>query len=342
MRNRSSGCSRGAALLLFVAIASALQASGVTAPALWMAPGGMPALRHGDVDHLYRIIGKVRFLLFWAGADDVGGARITWRGGDRDQVVSLLIGSEPRRAPRGVNEWGYTREEVAGDATTIFGLRTVSDGASPDAAEARRTRGGRLAEFGALCSTVSAVDAESRTATASVPRDVTYRDLGRVLEVLERTAAWKRRQTPRPAGVAPGFLTAVDQLMQVSAASAREIGTAPKVPRLAYVYQDAVYDLIPRRVERVPQLRTHSGVFQNLLRADVLVRNRATGSTTEFRVTYGTEGSLAGVPVSAQYQPNWWFKIELELDEDVDVPDDPANQASLRQRIDALCRFPVD
>jgi hypothetical protein len=184
---------------------------------------------------------------------------------------------------------------------------------------------------------VSTVDAESRTTTVDVSRDVTYRDFGRVLDVLERGASWKQLQTPRPPGVAPGFLTALDQMMRSSAASAGEVRTAAKVPRLTYVYKDAVYDLIARRVERVPQLRTHSRTFQNLLRTDLSVRNRATGVTTDFRVAYGTEGSLSGVPVYAQYQPNWWFKVELELDDRGEAPEDPASALSFRQRIDALC-----
>jgi hypothetical protein len=340
-RDRPSGA-QGTALHLLAAIVAACPATALTAPGLVLGQGSSVAERRGDVDHLYRIVGKVRFLLFWAGADDVGGARITWRDGDRDQVVSLLIGSEPQRAPRSVNEWGYVREDVAGDSATIFGIRTVTDGDSPDAAEARRTQAGGLAEFGVLCSTVSTVAVESRTTTVHVPRDVTYRDIGRVLDVLERSVLWKQLHTRRPADVAPGFLTALDQMMRSSATAARGVTAIPKVPRLAYVYKDAVYDLIARRVERVAQLRTHSGLFQNLLRTDVAIRNRATGSTTEFRVTYGIEGSLAGVPVWAQYQPNWWFKVELELDEAVDVPDDPAGQLSTRQRIDALCRLPAE
>jgi hypothetical protein len=331
----------GTALVLLVASVAVCPATALTAPGVVLRQGSPVAERRGDVAHLYRIVGKIRFLLFWAGADDVGGARITWHDGDRDQVVSLLIGSDPQRAPRSVNEWGYVREDLAGDSTTIFGIRTVSDGDSPDAAEARRTQAGGLAEFGVLCSTVSTVDVESRTTTAYVPRDVTYRDIGRVLDALERSARWKQVHTRRPAGVAPGFLIALDQLMRSSAAAARGLSTIPKVPRLAYVYKDAVYDLIARRVERVAQLRTHSGLFQNLLRTEFAVRNRATGSTTDFRVTYGTEGSLAGVPVYAQYQPNWWFKVELELDEGADVPDDPAGQLSIRQRIDAQCRLPA-
>ncbi len=48
-----------------------------------------------NVDHVYRIVGKVRFLFFWISADDVGGARIAWRANERDRAVSLLIGSEP-------------------------------------------------------------------------------------------------------------------------------------------------------------------------------------------------------------------------------------------------------
>ena len=57
-------------------------------------------------------------------------------------------------------------------------------------------------------------------------------------------------------------------------------------------------------------------------------------------ITYGTEGPLAGVPVSAQYQPNWWFKVELELDDDQEVPADPAGDPDIRRRIATLCSPP--
>jgi hypothetical protein len=67
------------------------------------------------------------------------------------------------------------------------------------------------------------------------------------------------------------------------------------------------------------------------------ISNRRSGSTTPFSITYGTHGVLAGVPISASYQPNWWFKVELELEEHGDVPPDPAGNASLQQRIAALC-----
>jgi hypothetical protein len=335
--------SRGATVVLLAVMVSLVRVEGGSTAGLAAGRGSALAETRGDVDRLYRIKGKVRFLLFWAGADDVGSARIVRREGDRDRGYSLLIGSDPRRAPRGVNEWGYVRESVAGDLTTIFGIRTVTDGDSPNEADARRTRAGGRAEFGVLCSSVSAVEATSRTTVVYAPGDATYRDVASVLTALEGDVHWKALSTPRPAGVAPGFLTALDQMMRSSAAAARENRVAvPPAPRMAYVYKDAVYDLLARRVERVPQLRLHTGTFRNLIRTDFSIRNRVTGWMTEFRITYGTEGSLAGVPVHAQYQPNWWFRVELELDEGGDAPTDPAGDVSIRQRTDTLCRSSME
>src|SRR6185295_12927172 len=113
--------------------------------------------------------------------------------------------------------------------------------------------------------------------------------------------------------------TALDLMMRSSAVAARASDASPTSPRLSYVYKDAIYDLIPRRIDRLPYLRAQSGFFRHLLRSEISVRNRATGSTSEFSITYGTEGPLSGIPVAATYQPTWWFKVELELDEDQDV-----------------------
>jgi hypothetical protein len=290
-----------------------------------------------DADHRYRIAGKVRLLFFWRTADDVGGARITWRTGEESQSVALLIGSEPRRAPRRLNEWGYVREDVGDESTTVFGIRTVTEGDSPEEAEARRAGPSGLAELGVLCSRVSRLDARSRTTTVYVAPDATYRDVPQVLDRIEGNAHWKTRRTARPPDVAPGFLTALDFMMRSSAVAARGAELLLASPRLGYVYKDAVYDLIPRRVERLPQLLTRSGLFRNLLRSEISVRNRATGATSAFSITYGTDGALAGVPIAATYQPNWWFRVELELDDDQDVPADPATDTSVSRRIAALC-----
>ena len=289
-----------------------------------------------DVEHRYRVVGAVRLLLVWLSAQDVGGARISWQETGDTPVLSLLICSDPRRAPRSVNEWGYLRESTSGGATTVFGLRTLSDGDSPQEAEQSVTSGVRTS-FGVLCSTVSPARVSSQTATVPVPRSVTYRDVGQVLSILEEGVGWKPRGAARPPGVAPGFLSAMDGVMRAAAAAAGG-STAPRVPSTTYVYRDAVYDLTARQVERVAQLRTRSGaVFENLLRTRFLITNRATRWSTDFWLTFGLDGDLAAVPVHARYQHNWWFRVELHLDETADAPADPADDPSVRERIDSIC-----
>ena len=300
---------------------------------------GVHAEARRDGDYRYRIVGKMRLLLFWVTADDVGGARVTSTRGDGWRSLSLLAGTDPAHAPRQVNEWGYLREEATGDVTTVFGIRTLTDGASPDEAEARRSRAGAQADMGVLCETVSQLDASSRTTTVRVDREVTYRNVPRVLDSAERAARWNGRRVTRSAGIAPGFLTAADVMLRSCAASARE-SVAATCPTVAYVYKGEVYDLIPRRVERVQRLRIRTRQFLDLLRTEIVLRHRASGWTDKLSVTYGTDGDLLGVPIQATYQPSWWFKVELNLDEDIDVPRDPADDSSARRRMSALCTQP--
>ena len=236
---------------------------------------------------------------------------------------------------------GYIREAAAGDLTTVFGIRTVTDGDSPADAEARRTQAGSVTELGVLCSNVSPLNANSRTATVYVDDGATYRDLGRVLHAVERHGRWNRRGALRPSDTEPGFLTALDRLIRSTAAAAADTDK-PACGRFAYIYKDAVYDLFARRVDRIRELRTRARVYHDLLRSEIVIRNRASGSTSSFSITYGTTGPLAGVPVTARYQPNWWFKVELELDDEAAVPPDPIGDASINRRIDALCSQGMD
>jgi len=271
-------------------------------------------------------------------AEDVGGARISWHQTGADRVLSLLIGSDPRRAPRRVNEWGYVRESTSGDATSVFGIRTLSDEDSPQDAERQQAEAGDEKRFGVLCSVVTPDGVTSRTSTVPVARNATYRDIGRVLTALEGGVGWKPRTGPRPPGASPGFLSVLDEVMRASAALASGHTAAPKVPSAAYVYRDAVFDLRAQQIERVAQLRTRSGaLLRNLLRAKFVITNRATRSTTDFWLTFGTEGDLAGVPVHARYQHNWWFRVELHLDEAADAPADPAAEPSVLDRIESVC-----
>ncbi|MBM3770324.1 MAG: hypothetical protein FJW27_03380 [Acidimicrobiia bacterium] len=63
---------------------------------------------HTTMVRRYRMAGRIRPLLFWFGKDDVGFARITWRSADEGcRAYELLVGTDPNRAPRGLNKWGF-------------------------------------------------------------------------------------------------------------------------------------------------------------------------------------------------------------------------------------------
>jgi len=293
-------------------------------------------------EHRYRIVGKLRLLLFWVGADAVGGARATWR---RDSVdgdeLALLIGSDPDRAPRGVNEWGYIREQVRSEEARVFGVRSVTDADSLDQARAALDNGDGRAVFGAICSRVTAQDMTTSVLAFTAPADVSYRRIDRLLDALETHRSWESRHIGRPAGTAPGFLTAFNSLLQTIATSARAGRPAP-ASHTAYVYKDSVFDLNADRVEPVAELKTGAGTFRNLVRAQFTIRNRRLGGITRFDAAFGAEGALAGVPIQATYQPSWWFKIRLDLDDDFNVPAEPSGDDGLRQRVDALCARALD
>jgi hypothetical protein len=58
----------------------------------------------------YIMSGAARPLLFWMGCDDIGLARIVWRGReDGARGYELLVGTDPARAPRRMNRWGSRR-----------------------------------------------------------------------------------------------------------------------------------------------------------------------------------------------------------------------------------------
>jgi hypothetical protein len=100
------------------------------------APDGHPAAPV-TAEHRYRLSAAIRPLLFWVGAKNVGGARIVWRhDGAGRKGYELLLGSDPARAPRRVNRWGWVREDADATGATMTGLMNRSEDDSLD--QARR------------------------------------------------------------------------------------------------------------------------------------------------------------------------------------------------------------
>jgi hypothetical protein len=273
-------------------------------PAVAGRPNAMPTV----AQHYYRMLAKVRPLLFWISKDNVGGARIEWRGDNNgSRGFELLIGSDPARAPRQINKWGYIAEEVRGSGASVLGVMKATNEESIKDAEARLNQdAGSLQVFKAIRATAVNGEAKSDVVTVQAGRDLTYRDVGSLLDMLEGTRSEVSPKTVAlPAGTRPGFLIALADLMH-----------QPALKSVAYVYNGKFHVLHLRQTHAVSSMRINSRDFTKLSRGEFETENRTTGERTPFEITYGTTGSLAEVPVYIVYQPKWWFQVELFLEDD--------------------------
>jgi hypothetical protein len=295
-----------------VAAGSMSEAVGQTdTPAL----GTLPVV----AEHRYRIAAKIRpLLLFWIGKDDVGGARIRWRRGENGaRGYDILIGSDPARAPRKVNRWGFIMEEAGPDGTTVTGIMKKSDEETLDEATSRvASEGTAGVVFKMIQATVTATESVSKLTVATVPTDYSYREFGALVEALSKeTALPKVRKTPTPQGGRAGLLSSIIELLHDGVDSAKRTGKAPGRKGLGYPYYAKQYD-VTRVAADIERNVTYGGVaYPRLLKSEFEVRARTESWTESFTIICGLDGPLAEIPVFLTYQPRWWFKVEMVLDE---------------------------
>ena len=152
--------------------------------------------------HRYTMSGHVRPLIFWIGRDDIGLAQVVWRRGhDGARGYELLVGTDPARAPRSLNRWGYIAEEAVGAEGTILALMTRADESSYDEAAASATRGPAPGEFRAIRVRVANGAATWQVAAVRTPEPLTIHDLDAALDRVghETTAAEPREMHLPPA-----------------------------------------------------------------------------------------------------------------------------------------------
>lgn len=279
-------------------------------------PSSLPLL----AEHRYRMLARVRPLLFWISRDDVGGARVSWRG-DRDGAVGfdLLIGSDPERAPRRVNKWGFIAEEVRGSDARMLGVMKQSNEQSIKDAEKQLAGDAQgVYVFRAIQGVVNDREASANVTSIRVARDLTYRDVEPLLQKVAASPGVETRSIALPDKTRPGFLVALAELVNSNVESCqRQPGARPQPSRtsVSYVYFGTFYDMRVRASELLRTTEIGGQHYANVARSDFEVRNRTTGEITRFQVTYHTTGALAGVPVHAIYQPRWWFEVQLFLDD---------------------------
>ncbi len=279
-----------------------------------LADGVLPVVK----EHRYRMSAKIRPLLFWIGKDNVGGARVRWRQGDGDdRGYDLLIGSDPKRAPRGINRWGFILEESRGGQSDVLGVIKKSDEDTLQAAQADTLAKGEQGFFWKMIQGKT-LDSESvATVTLTrVAKDYSYRDLDTLLDTLIRFPGPPHvKKVAVPSGGRSGFLTALADLVHDTVEQARSTGRAPARKSMPYAYYGYQYDLT-RTGAAMRTKQTYGGrVYPKLVETDFEVRERGDTWVESFTLVLGLDGPLTEVPVFVSYQPKWWFKADMVLDD---------------------------
>jgi hypothetical protein len=306
-----------------LAIAGALAASGSATPAA--APRAAETVARPGTSlpatmvRRYTMSGAIRPLLFWIGRDDIGLARVVWRHGDAGaRGYELLIGTDPARAPRSINRWGYIAEEVAGtgrDTGSMLALMTrAEESSSYEEASTSATRGRALGDFRAIRARVAGRTATWQVAAVSTPSPLTVHDLEAALDrVDEATESTRGRAMVVPRDVRTGFLAALaEQLDRAVQLTSRQTDAAdPPDASVQYLFGGQVYELRLRRARRSVEQVMNESVA--IVRSAFDIHTLSTGARTRFEIACGTAGDLAGVPVAVAWQPRWWLKVSLKL-----------------------------
>jgi hypothetical protein len=291
------------------------------------------------IQYDYIMTARVRLVFFWAGKDDVGGGYVRRGVSSADaheEMFQVLFGSDPAKAPRGINRWGAGTEAVwhqgavestsADDdviSSAFFGFMKPSRGKS--AAEMQGELKKEKEQGTYLFTGIVSRAEPGRSTSIIVPlqsqTDFTMRQYDAAQPVmLEHIAVSDRPVKTLQSAACPRagqFLGTVSTLLQ----AALDGRKAPYT--LCYLYdaeEDSLTVESTQMLGKFPVLlHGAKGVtlidtgYQNILQVDFLSTNKSTGRKVAFTIFAGTQGPLRGVPVQIRYQPNWWFQIVLNL-----------------------------
>jgi hypothetical protein len=260
----------------------------------------------------YTVNARIRpLLLFWIGRTGVGEATVTWRrGGAGHTAYEFLIGSNPARAPRGINRWGFLVEEHDGDRTDVLGIMRESGEQTLEEARASVDREDTVSTFKAVRTTVVGTQSVSGLITMQAPSSLTYRDVQQVV-VLVPAEAPTRTTIQIPAGTRTGFLLALDTLIQSSIEPCRR-GAAKDVTPIRYLYNQDLFGLSLESCEVQPASEAGAQTLADEVEGRFRLMNLRTKYSTTFRIVFGTAGDLRGIPVRMTFRPRWWMEVELE------------------------------
>jgi hypothetical protein len=312
----------GGVAVLAAALFSGAQGRAVSTPVpVRSVPAAVTPAPELTGQYHYMMSARVRPLLFWIRRSNVGDAIVTRATTPQEARYSLLIGSDPDRAPRRINRWGYIEEKIRGDAATVVGLMTSSDEMSVEEAEKNlRMEGSGVHPFKVIHTTIDAEQSRSVVTTVGAPADYSFRQVRALLALAsDGGTALPSRVVRLPRGTRPGFLTAIAEIIHAQAEGARA-GTLHAGTPLTYVYHGKFYELRGTNVQLKPTVEMNSSLYARVVSAQFATKNLADGEETRFALSYAIDGRLAEVPLTISYQPRWWLQVNLVLTDDVDSP----------------------
>jgi len=327
-------------VLLFVFIPQSARPTGSDRAPIVEALGWVRNAPADAVQFDYVMTARVRLLFFWAGKDDVGGGFIRRgfsKNDPRQELLQVLFGSDPAKAPKAINRWGAGTEVIRhkeapstpanGDdvvSSAFFGFMKSSTGKSVSEMqqELKNEKDHGEHQFTGILSRVDAGHAISLTVPLASQIDYNLHQYAEAEPVmLEKLSSSQRpaRVLENPAGCmrAGEFLGTVSELLD----SALQNHGGPL--SLCYVYDAQVNTLTLEHTASLPKLavrvKTAKGAmladrtYEELLETDFVTVNHATGRRVNFTILVGTKGDQRSVPVQIRYQPNWWFQVVLNL-----------------------------
>ncbi len=305
---------------LFVALAATPHAGDAPAagPAGRTTPGeDLPVVRTRH----YRMSGHIRPLLaFWISRDDVGDGRLVWRRGPQgEEGWDFVLGTDPARAPRGLNRWGYIAEETRGRSGTLLAVMSQSEEDTLGQVRAGDDRKASAGEFQAIRAVVEEGESRAQISNVRTPTALTIHDVDALVErVRVGLEDATLRTTALDPDVRPGFLAAVAELVNGSVAAWRSgrppAPDGPGAP-IPYVFGEKRCTVTLTSSRRLDSFEDGDRTWRNVVRGRFDILTLATGDHTRFELVYGLEGDLAGVPVQIVYSPKWWLKVVLHLED---------------------------
>jgi hypothetical protein len=279
----------------------------------------VPRPQQADHEISYSMTARIRLLIPWLSFKDVGMAKIRWtESTGTTELVELLVGSDPLKAPMKVNRWGYLLEQRTDTGFKLVGVMTQSDEASVNEARKNLEPGEKVHIFKAIRTWTGSGKAESITHHIPSTHDFTFRDLEALLGEVP-TSGGKERQLNLPPNTEPGFLYAVRSLIRESVEQYRQTGK-PKgkvKPSRVYYFNGKLHELTLESAKLKRQVRIDRERFRRAIEGKFSTREVKGQDSQQFKIVFGTEDSLSEVPLQIVYRPKWWFEAVLQIDSPV-------------------------